>query len=172
MPNDGQHKDVDLRVSEDPEEVLPQQWVGAGVDGKNVASKLRWNVNRNSATEITGMANSSRNWMTRIIQVNTGMRMNDMPLARMLSAVMMRLIDPVSEARPVICRPSTQKSMPLVGEYGSLEFGAYMNQPPSAAPPRIHERLMKIAPNTSDQMPRALSRGKATSRAPIWSGSR
>ena len=33
-------------------------------------------------------------------------------------------------------------SMPWVGENGTLEFGAYMNQPPSAAPPRIHDVLM------------------------------
>ena len=52
---------------------------------KNVASNSRWNMSRNSATVITGMANSSRNWMTRTIQVNTGIRISDMPLVRMLS---------------------------------------------------------------------------------------
>jgi hypothetical protein len=45
-----------------------------------------------------------------------------------------------------------------------------MNQPPSAAPPRIHDRLMKIPPKMSAHRPRAFIRGKATSRAPIWSG--
>ena len=35
---------------------------------KNVAPKLRWNVSRTSATVMTGMANSSRNLVTRIIQ--------------------------------------------------------------------------------------------------------
>ena len=51
---------------------------------------------------MTGMANSSRNWMTRIIHVNTGMRISDMPFVRMLSTVTMRLMAPVSEAMPVI----------------------------------------------------------------------
>ena len=67
-----------------------------------MASNWRWNISRNSATVITGMANSSRNWMTRIIHVNTGMRISDMPLVRMLRAVTIRLMAPVSEAMPVI----------------------------------------------------------------------
>ena len=108
--------------------------------------------------------------MTRIIHVNTGMRISDMPLVRMLSAVTIRLMAPVCEAMPVISRPSAQKSMPFVGENGTLEFGAYMNQPPSAAPPRIHDVLMNRAPNRNDQKPKALIRGKATSRAPTCSG--
>ena len=137
---------------------------------KNVASNVRWNISRNSATVITGMANSRRNWMTRIIHVNTGMRISDMPLVRMLRAVTMRLIALVSEAMPVISRPSVQKSMPCDGENGTLEFGEYMNQPPSAAPPRNHARLTKMAPNRNVQKPKALIRGKATSRAPICSG--
>ena len=95
-----------------------------------------------------------------------------MPLVRMLSTVTIRLIAPVSEAMPVICRPSVQKSMPCDGENGTPEFGAYMNQPPSAAPPRSHDVLTKRAPNRKLQKPKALMRGKATSRAPICSGSR
>jgi hypothetical protein len=71
---------------------------------------------------------------------------------------------------PVISRPSTQKSMPLVGENVTDELGAYMNQPPSAAPPRNHDVLMKMPPNRKHQKPNALMRGNATSRAPICSG--
>jgi hypothetical protein len=41
-------------VAEDPEEVLPQQRVGAGARPKNVASNARWNVSSTSATVITG----------------------------------------------------------------------------------------------------------------------
>jgi hypothetical protein len=73
-------------------------------------------VSRNSATEMTGMAKTRRNWITTIIQVNTGIRINDIPFARMLRTVVMRLIAPVREAMPVICRPRAQKSTPLVGE--------------------------------------------------------
>jgi len=48
------------------------------------------------------MANSSRNCTTRFIQVNTGIRNMFMPLARMLSTVVIRLIAEISEAMPVI----------------------------------------------------------------------
>ena len=119
---------------------------------------------------MTGMANTSRNWTTNTIQVKTGIFMNVMPGARMLMTVTIRLIAPTSEAMPVICRPSAQKSMPFVGENGTDEFGAYMNQPPSAAPPSSHDVLMKIAPNRKHQKLKALMRGNATSRAPIWRG--
>ena len=39
---------------------------------KNVAPNSRWNISRNSATVMTGMANTSRNWMTRTIHVKIG----------------------------------------------------------------------------------------------------
>ena len=90
---------------------------------KNVAPKLRWNISRNSATVMTGMANSSRNCTTRIIHVKTGIFISFMPGARMLRTVTIRLIAPVSEAMPVICRPSAQKSMPWLGENSALAFG-------------------------------------------------
>jgi hypothetical protein len=51
-------------MTEDPEQVLPQQRVGAAATEKNVASNDRWNISRNSATVITGMANTSRNCTT------------------------------------------------------------------------------------------------------------
>ena len=117
-----------------------------------------------------GMANSSRNCTTSAIQVKIGMRMSDMPGARMLRQVTIRLIAPTWEATPVISRPSTQKSTPLVGENGTELFGAYMNQPPSAAPPRIHDVLMKMPPKMNNHRLNALRRGNATSRAPTCSG--
>jgi hypothetical protein len=70
------------------------------------------------------MANTSRNWTTRIIQLNTGMRMRLMPGARMLRMVTIRLMAPVREARPVIWSARTQKSMPCVGENGTPVLGA------------------------------------------------
>ncbi len=73
---------------------------------------------------MTGMAKTSRNCVTRIIQVKTGMRIRLMPGARMLRMVTIRLMAPVSEARPVICRARTQKSMPWVGEKATPVLGA------------------------------------------------
>ena len=137
-----------------------------------MASNSRWNISRNSATVITGIANTSRNCTTSAIHVKTGIFIRLMPGARMLMTVTIRLIAPVSEAMPVICRPRPQKSMPFVGENGTDELGAYMNQPPSGAPPRNHDVLRKMPPNRKHQKPKALMRGKATSRAPIWSGTR
>jgi hypothetical protein len=70
------------------------------------------------------MANSSRNCVTRLIQVNTGIFMSVMPGARMLRQVTIRLIAPVSEAMPVMMRPMFQKSMPAEGENATPLFGA------------------------------------------------
>src|SRR5690606_15294462 len=101
---------------------------------KNDASNERLNISKNSATVMTGTANNSKNWVTSVIHVNTGIFISVMPGARMLMTVAIRLTAPVSEAMPTICRPSPQKSMPLPGENGTVELGAYMNHPPSAAP--------------------------------------
>ena len=119
---------------------------------------------------MTGIANSSRNCTTSAIHVKIGIRISVMPGARMFRAVTIRLTAPTCEATPVISSPSVQKSTPLVGENGTELFGAYMNQPPSAAPPRNQEVLMKMPPKMNVQKLSALSRGNATSRAPICSG--
>jgi hypothetical protein len=105
-------------------------------------------------------------------QQNIGILSKVMPGARMLSTVTMRLIAPVSDAMPVICRPRLQKSTPCVGENNAFAFGWYMNQPPSAAPPRNHDVFKKMPPNKKHQKPNALRRGKATSRAPICNGTK
>ena len=70
------------------------------------------------------MAKSSRNWVTRVIQVNTGIFMSVMPGARRLSTVTMRLTAPASEAMPVMIRPRFQKSMPWLGEKMTPLLGA------------------------------------------------
>ncbi|CAB4724808.1 unannotated protein [freshwater metagenome] len=139
---------------------------------KKAPPKPREKLSRNSATVMTGIANTSRNCTTIIIQVKMGILNRLMPGARMLMQVTMRLIAPVSEAMPVIWSPNAQKSTPCPGENILVEFGAYMNQPPSAPPPRNQDRLTKIAPATKVQRPNALILGNATSRAPICSGTK
>ncbi len=75
---------------------------------KKFASNNRSNISSNCAEVSTGMANSNRNWVTRVIQVNTGIRMSVMPGARMLRTVVMRLTAPASEAMPAMIRPRFQ----------------------------------------------------------------
>ena len=75
---------------------------------KKLAWNSRSNISRNWAVVSTGMANSSRNCVTRVIQVNTGMRNMVMPGQRMFSTVTIRLTAPVSEATPVMIRPRFQ----------------------------------------------------------------
>ena len=79
---------------------------------KNWAPKLRWKLSSTSATVITGTANTSRNCTTKIIQVKIGMRISFMPGARMFRIVTMRLMEPVSDAMPVMSSDIVQKSTP------------------------------------------------------------
>src|SRR6476646_5692384 len=122
---------------------------------KNCALKTRLNINRNSATVMTGMAKTSRNCTTSTIHVKIGIFINVMPGARMLRTVTIRLSALVNEAIPVICRPSDQKSTPCVGENKALALGWYMNQPPSAAPPSNHDELRNSPPKRKHQKPNA-----------------
>ena len=50
------------------------------------------------------------------IHVNIGIRISDMPGARRLMIVVMKLNAAASDEMPRICRPSTQKSMFSPGE--------------------------------------------------------
>ena len=52
------------------------------------------------------MANTSKNWTTSIIHVNTGMRNIVIPGLRILMMVTTRLMAPINDAKPVICRPN------------------------------------------------------------------
>ena len=53
-----------------------------------------------------GSENASRNWTTRPIHTNTGVRNSDMPGARMLMIVTARFTAPAVDAMPVIRSPS------------------------------------------------------------------
>jgi hypothetical protein len=64
-----------------------------------------------------GKASTTRNWTTRLIHTNTGMRMRVMPGARMFRMVAMKFTPASIEEAPRTCRPSTQKSTPWLGEY-------------------------------------------------------
>ena len=170
MPNDGRINTYTSGCPKIQNRCCHRSGSAPAATSKNCAPNTRWKLSKKRATVITGIAKSSRNCTTVIIHVKIGIFMSVMPGARMLSTVTMRLMAPVSEAIPAIWRPSAQKSTPWLGENTGPEFGAYMNQPPSAAPPRNHDRLTTMPPPSTHQKPNALRRGNATSRAPICSG--
>ena len=91
---------------------------------KKFAPKNRSNISSIRATVITGNASTRRNEVTRVIQVNRGMRMRDIPGARMLTMVTMKLKAAAREAIPRIWRLTTQKSMPWAGLYAEPVIGA------------------------------------------------
>jgi hypothetical protein len=70
------------------------------------------------ATVKLGKANRIKKDWTRIVQTKMGMRLRDIPGARMRRIVTARLMAVATEETPVNCNPSTQKSIPVVGEYG------------------------------------------------------
>ena len=73
-------------------------------------------MSRMSATVMAGKASTIRNWVTKLIQMKTGMRIRVMPGARMLMIVTRKLKPASIDEMPRICRPSIQKSMEWVGE--------------------------------------------------------
>ncbi len=129
---------------------------------------------------IGGNARIRRNCTTNDIQVNIGMRIRVIPGARMLMIVVMKLNAAASDETPSTCRPATQKSMFIFSsldpgatpEYAGVLSGAYPNQPPSGAAWKRIGSVIRMPPNRYTQYEKALSRGKATSRAPICSGIR
>ena len=107
-----------------------------------------------------------------IAQQKSGMRIHDIPGARMLWIVTTKLIAPTSDEIERMCRPRIQRSWPWPGEC-SVESGAYVVQPPRAAPPFAKKlRYSTTPPSTNSQYESAFSRGNAMSRAPIISGTR
>ena len=78
---------------------------------------MRSNSRKIKAAVIAGKAKIIRKDVTNVIQTNMGMRMSDIPGARRLMIVMMKLRAAATEATPSTSRPSPQKSMLRPGEY-------------------------------------------------------
>ncbi len=55
---------------------------------------------------MTGSANTNSTWVMKAIQVNTGIRIIDMPGVRMLNTVTVRLIADTVEPMPMMSRPT------------------------------------------------------------------
>ena len=80
MPNDGQHEDVHLGVAEDPEQVLPQQRVGAVCDGEERGAELALEHQQEQRHRDHRDGEQQQELRsTRTIQVKTGMRISVMP---------------------------------------------------------------------------------------------
>src|SRR3954454_12108677 len=111
--------------------------------------------------------------VTMIVHVNGGTRSIDMPGARRVIAVDRKFTAPKIEATPVSIRPTIQRSVPVVVEYGSVEVGGEPVQPMSAAPDatRKPEKMIR-PPKRNSQYDSAFRRGKTMSAAPTWSGTR
>ena len=77
-----------------------------------------------SATVMTGKASTSRKDVMSVIHVKSGIRISDMPGARMLIMVTMKLKAAASDAMPSTCRLIAQKSMPCPGLYWIPVMGA------------------------------------------------
>ena len=120
---------------------------------------------------MAGKASTIRNAVTSVIHVKTGRRIIVRPGARMLMMVVMKLSEAAIEATPSSCRPMTHMSIEWLGLKVRVVSGVYPNQPPFGTPSCRNQPMFRmIAPARKTQNEKALSRGKATSLAPICSG--
>ena len=71
---------------------------------------------------MAGKAMMIRTEVIKVVQEKIGMRIIDMPGARRLMMVTMKLKAPAIEATPRICRPNAQKSISLSREEGLGEW--------------------------------------------------
>ena len=107
-----------------------------------------------------------------MVQVNAGRRNMVMPGARIVSTVVSMFTAEAMVPTPVAPTPTTQRLAETDGVCTASASGMYMVQPKSAAPPGVTKpRSMATTPTVVTQKPNAFRRGKATSGAPICSGS-
>src|SRR5579871_3261395 len=117
------------------------------------------------------MITSSHAYVT-IAQQKSGMRIHDIPLARMLWIVTTKLIAPASDESERMCSPRIQRSWPFPGEW-LVDSGTYDVHPDLAAPPFAKKlSISTTPPSRKSQYDSAFRRGNAMSRAPIMSGTR
>ena len=121
-PERGQDEDVDLRVSEEPEEMLVEDGAAAGRAGRSVPA-ARSSRRSRSAAAITGTVSRIRiDWAT-IDQTKSGIRRQVIPGARMLTIVTRKLIELMIDETPTRWRPRIQRSWPVCGEYSGPDSG-------------------------------------------------
>ena len=107
----------------------------------------------------------------RMFQVKIGIRNIVIPGARSVMIVVIMLTAPRMVPRPEMARPTIHMFVPVPGVLVTLFSGAYAVQPKSGAPPGVtNPPTVSRPPNRYSQYATALSRGNATSGAPICSG--
>ena len=84
--------------------------------------------------------------VSRMFQVNIGIRNMVMPGARMQMIVVTKLTPPRIVPSPDRTRPMIHMSPPIPGEYSELVSGEYAYQPKAAAPPGVMKLSNKITP--------------------------
>ena len=116
---------------------------------KKFAPKKRSSISSVTATVMMGKASTSSTMVTRLIHVNSGIRMRVMPGARMLTMVTKKLNAAASEAIPSTWMPSIQNSVRTPAARSVML--AYMNQPESGTSPIRKLVFMSTAPNRKVQ---------------------
>ncbi len=107
----------------------------------------------------------------RMFQVKIGIRNMVMPGARSVMIVVIMFTAPRMVPRPEITSPTTHMFAPAPGLCCESLSGGYPVQPKSGPPPGVRKPPTTIRPpNRYSQYAAALSRGNATSGAPICSG--
>lgn len=119
----------------------------------------------------SGNAINIRMDVTMMFQVKIGIRNIVIPGARMHTTVVIMLTAPRMVPRPATIKPMIHRSAPArrVNGVGQRRVGG---PPEVRGPPGVMKPAAPmVAPNTNSQNEKAFSRGKATSGAPICSGS-
>ena len=91
---------------------------------KMCAPNIRSAASPKKAAASTGNAISTRIDVMRMFQVKIGIRNIVMPGARIVMIVVMKLTAPKMVPKPVIARPTTQRSPPTPGENVVDDSGA------------------------------------------------
>ena len=118
---------------------------------KKLVPYKRSNWSSIRATVMTGNASTSRICTISDIHMKTGIFMNDMPGARKLMIVMMKLKAAARDATPRSCRPISQNVVLSPREYGTSVRLAYPNQPALGAALKAKLKLMKSPPERKSQ---------------------
>ena len=106
-PDRGQEDDVDVGVAEDPEQVLPEQRIAAVRDVEEVEAALALRARAaGSRRSARGSRRRSTSDVASTAQQKSGIRLIDIPGARSLTIVTMKLIAPAVVEMPRKIRPS------------------------------------------------------------------